>query len=99
MLIATPEAVLSLVQDNLLYQHNEGKQISENQYFHVDTSLFLTYYIQKTGCELGIYILITGVYCSITFGFLCFIIRRYVHSILLYSRNININRSQNSGAG
>ena len=67
--------------DDLLYQHNEGKQISENQYFHVDTSLFLTYYIQKTGCESGIYILITGVYCSITFGFLCFIIRRYVHSI------------------
>ena len=46
---------------DLLYQHNEGKQISENQYFHVDTSLFLTYYIQKTGCESGIYILITGV--------------------------------------
>ena len=78
---------------NLLYWHNEGKQISENQYFHVDTSLFLTYYIQKTGCESGIYILITGVYCSITFGFLCFIIRRYVHSILLHSQNININRS------
>ena len=47
VLIATPEAARSLAQDDLLYQHNEGKQISENQYFHVDTSLFLTYYIQK----------------------------------------------------
>ena len=63
---------------NLLYRHNEGKQISENQYFHVDTSLFLAYYIQKTGCESGIYIQITGVYCSITFGFLCFLIRWYI---------------------
>ena len=98
MLIATPEAARSLAQDDLLYQHNEGKQISENKYFHVDTSLFLTYYIQKTGCESGIYILITGVYCSITFGFLCFIIRRYVHSILLYSQTININYTQSSGA-
>ena len=68
MLIATPEAARSLVQDDLLYQHNEGKQISENQYFHVDTSLFLTHYIQKTGCESGIYILITGVFYHIRFS-------------------------------
>ena len=69
VLIATPEAVLASVRAIYLYRHNEGKQISENQYFHVDTSLFLTYYIQKTGCESEIYILITGVYCSITFVF------------------------------
>ena len=38
---------LDIGAGNLLYWHNEGKQISENQYFHVDTNLFLAYYIQK----------------------------------------------------
>ena len=55
VLIATLEAALSLVQDDLLYQHNEGKQISEIQYFHMDTSLFLTYYIHENRTWMSIH--------------------------------------------
>ena len=78
MLIATPEAVLASVRAIYCNGYNEENQVSEKQYFHVAQAYFWLITYKKTGCESEIYILITGVYCSITFGFLCFIIRRYI---------------------